>query len=163
MASPAGIVFPCEGKVPKAAIFLRCQVSHVYTAPALSAGSYTTVASVAQVFGACLKCPLTSMYPHAIASHNCPFCTHEMTLLSDSTRKCCNEVCWFAHTVTETGTNTATSVWAKLYREMGNYILYSNEEQTTRFDVALRSLPVEDVEAAKSLVDMSQGRVNNGQ
>ncbi|KAB5570750.1 hypothetical protein GE09DRAFT_1104585, partial [Coniochaeta sp. 2T2.1] len=162
MASPARIVFPCDGKVPQAAIFLRCQASHVFTAPALSSAGPSTTDGVGHVFGPCPKCPLTSVYPHATANRNCPFCTYEMVMCSNGTRACRNQVCWFAHTVAENGTIKAPDVWPKLYREQGNYILYSNEQQTTRFDTAIRSLPLEDIEAAMTLVEMSRGRMNDG-
>lgn len=159
-----GIIFPSPAHYPKAAVFLRCQASHVFALTSLKTDTAPAEEEVCHIFGPCPACLPTSVYPHAGAPHYCPFCNRAMVHNNDGTYFCCTDVCWLSRCVAETGTDAAVKIWARMYQNQTNAHCFGYEKKCIRVydaDAPFYSTDA-DTEAPQILVSMSKGPAGNG-
>lgn len=154
MASTAidGVTFPVRARLPKAAVFLRCQASHVFAVRPLKT-DVPAENEVCYIFGPCPTCIPNSVFPHAAAPRTCPFCNQAMVLNRNGRYSCSIMACWFSRAGVETGTPEAVKVWATAYQNETNVYFFGR----TKTPVTDR-----DVEAAKTLLSMSRAPAGNG-
>lgn len=135
-ASPS-ITFPFNRILPKAAVFLRCQATHVFFHPvqpvqprpfqppilslSLSVSLPADSHAIAHVAAPCPQCvPACATAAEAFCRRRCPFCMVPMPQLPDGRHVCLTASCWFSRCVVETGTGAAEAAWREVWRVMGN-------------------------------------------
>lgn len=160
--SSKSLLFPSNGYMPKAAIFLRCTQSHVFSFTGLADGTIPADDDICYIFGPCPKCPLTSVYPFASAPRKCPFCDEQMGASpygQGSGFKCQTDTCWLSHSVDETGTPSAVKLWATALKATGGWCFYGTRDDSPvgKADTQL-VVNVEDAEAAHILLNMMHGK-----
>lgn len=153
------ILFPV--RVPKAAVFLRCESSHVFSLTGLR-GESPQEHELCYIFGPCPKCKPSSVHPHASGPHLCAFCNRPMRLNIDRTYSCLTPSCWLSHTVAETGTDVAVKIWTDVWRGKSNTFFYGTDTRTSRVSEAFKSITDGDLEAAETLLDMSKDQPGQG-
>ena len=122
------ISHPANRALPRAAVFLRCQQTHVFSLPGQKTDSPSPSDpshATAQICGPCPACASPDANADAFSPGGrgrcCPFCVRPMPGLADGSHVCLSADCWLGASVAETGTARALAVWREVWspRKLG--------------------------------------------